>query len=298
MSAMHVAVAGGTGFLGAALVRWLTNDGHTVTVLTRRPTTPQEVRWDPDGGPGGLAPLFERTDAVINLAGASISKRWTAAHKRDMWNSRIRSTRTIVEAMKASARPATLLNGSAVGIYGPRADEPLTEASAPGSGFLASLAQEWEREALAAPNHVRVVLLRTGIALDADGGALPLMALPFRLFVGGRIGSGRQYLSWVHRDDWVSMVSWALLTRSVSGPLNVTAPNPTTNAELTRTLARVLGRPAIFPVPGLALRVAVGEMAGELLTGQRVLPEKARAAGFTFLYPTLESALREIYGRA
>jgi uncharacterized protein (TIGR01777 family) len=154
-----------------------------------------------------------------------------------------------------------------------------------------------EREALAAAAVTRVVLLRTGIALDRDGGALPLMALPFRLFVGGRLGSGRQYLSWVHRDDWVAMVRWALTATSISGPLNVTAPNPVTNAEFSRTIGRVLGRPSLLPVPAVALRIAVGEMANELVTGQRVLPEKARAAGFVFAYPELEGALRGIYGR-
>ena len=194
--------------------------------------------------------------------------------------------------------PATLLNASAVGIYGARGDELITEDSPPGSGFLASLAREWEKEALAARPQTRVVLLRTGIALDKDGGALPLMALPFRFFVGGPLGSGRQYLSWIHRDDWVAMVTWALTASGIAGALNVTSPNPVTNAEFARTLGRVLQRPALLPVPAVALRIAVGEMAGELVTGQRVLPEKARAGGFVFQYPELESALREIYGRA
>jgi len=296
---MNVVLAGGTGFLGSALERWLRNDGHSITLLTRRPRRPNEVRWDPYGSPAGWVDVLQDADAVINLAGAPISKRWTAAHKREMWNSRIRATRTLVEAMKSVGRmPATLLNASAVGIYGPRGDAPITEGSAPGAGFLASLCREWETEALAAAPQTRVVLLRSGIALDRDGGALPLMALPFRFFAGGRIGSGRQYISWVHRDDWVAMVSWALTATTVAGPLNITAPHPVTNAEFSRTLGRVLGRPSLLPVPALAVRLAVGEMAGELVAGQRVLPEKALDGGFRFRLPELDGALREIYGQA
>ena len=293
---MNIVIAGGTGFLGSALVRWLRNDGHTITVLTRNPRGPNEVQWDPYGSPASWVHVLHDADAVINLAGASIAKRWTAAHKREMWNSRVRSTRTLVEAMKSVPKmPALLLNASAVGIYGPRGDEPLTEGSAPGSGFLASLGREWEKEALAAGPQTRVVLLRSGVALDNGGGALPQMALPFRFFVGGPIASGRQYFSWIHRDDWVAMVSWALTTSRVAGPLNVTAPNPVRNGDLARTLGRVLKRPAVLPVPAMALRVVVGEMAGELVTGQRVLPEKARAGGFAFQYPEVEAALREIF---
>jgi uncharacterized protein (TIGR01777 family) len=293
---MNIVIAGGTGFLGTALVRWLRNDGHTITVLTRSPRSANEVQWDPYGSSASWLYVLQDADAVINLAGASIAKRWTAAHKRELWNSRIRSTRTLVEAMKSMPKmPATLLNASAVGIYGARGDEPLTEESAPGWGFLASLGREWEKEALAVGPQTRVVLLRSGIALDNGGGALPQMARPFRFFVGGPIASGRQYFSWIHRDDWVAMVSWALRTSSVAGPLNVTAPNPVTNGDLARTLGRVLRRPALLPVPAIALRVVVGEMAGELVTGQRVFPAKADSLGFAFGYPLLEAALREIY---
>jgi uncharacterized protein (TIGR01777 family) len=296
---MNLVLAGGTGFLGTALQRWLRNDGHSIAVLTRSPRHPNEFQWDPYGSPAGWVHVLQGADAVINLAGAPISKRWTAAHKREMWNSRIRSTRTLVEAMKSvRTMPATLINASAVGIYGPRGDEPITERSAPGTGFLASLCREWEREALVAGPQTRVVLLRSGIALGRDGGALPLMALPFRFFVGGPLGSGRQYMSWIHRDDWVAMVSWALTTTAVAGPLNITAPNPATNGELSRTLGRALGRPSLLPVPPIALRLAVGEMAGELVEGQRVLPERALAEGFAFQYPELEGALGEIYRRA
>lgn len=295
---MNLVLAGATGFLGTPLIQGLQNDGHRLTVLTRTPRRANEVRWDPYSSPASWVHLLQDADAVINLAGAPISKRWTAAHKREMWNSRIRSTRTLVEAMKSlPRRPATLLNASAVGIYGSRGDELMTEDSPPGSGFLASLGRAWEQEALVAAPQTRVVLLRTAIALDKDGGALPLMALPFRFFVGGPMGSGRQYLSWIHRDDWVAMVTWALTASGIAGALNVTSPNPVTNAEFARTLGRVLQRPALLPVPAVALRIAVGEMAGELVTGQRVLPAKARSGGFMFRYPDLEGALREIYGR-
>ena len=296
---MKIVLAGATGFLGTALVRSLRNDGHTLILLTRSPSGPDQVRWDPGGATTEWAQALHGAEAVINLAGAPISKRWSPAHKRAMVNSRIQATTVLVQAIsQLPTMPAVLLNASAVGIYGPRGDEVLTENSAPGSGFLASLCQAWEQKALAAAPQMRVVLLRTGIALDAAGGALPLMALPFRLFVGGPVGSGRQYFSWIHRDDWVAMVTWALIAKSIVGPLNVTSPNPVTNAEFSRTLARVLERPALLPVPAVVLRVAVGEMAGELVTGQRVLPAKAEAGGFVFRYPTIDSALREIYGRA
>ena len=292
---MRIVVAGGAGFLGTALVGRLRRDGHEVTILTRQPRGPQEIAWDPYGSSASWVHALEEIDAVINLAGAPIARRWTAAHKREIWNSRVRSTRTLVAAMRSVRRmPATLLNASAVGIYGARDDEPLTEESAPGSGFLPSLGREWEKEALAAAPHARVVLLRTGIALDTDGGALPHMALPFRFFAGGPFGSGRQYLSWIHRDDWVAMVSWALLTDGISGPLNVTAPNPVTNLEFARALGRVLRRPALMPAPAFALRAVLGEMADALVTGQRVLPAKAHAFGFEFSYPLLEAALRAV----
>jgi uncharacterized protein (TIGR01777 family) len=267
-----------------------------ITVLSRRPRSTQDVQWDPYGSSQNWAHLLEDADAVINLAGAPIAKRWTAKYKREIWNSRVLSTRTLVAAMKSVRRmPATFLSASAVGIYGPRNDEPLTEASAPGSGFLASLGREWEKEALSAGPHARVVLLRTGIALGTQGGALPQMALPFRFFAGGPLGSGKQYVSWVHRDDWAAMVSWALTTEAVSGPLNITAPNPVTNGEFAQTLGRVLRRPALLPAPAFALRGMLGEMADALVTGQRVLPAKASELGFGFGHPLLEPALRAIY---
>jgi len=241
--------------------------------------------------------VLEDADAVVNLAGAPIATRWTAAHKREMWNSRLLSTRTLVAAMGSVRRgPAILINASAIGTYGDRGDEMLTEDSPPGSGFLAFMGTAWEKETLSAPPRTRVVLLRTGIVLGKDGGALPRMALPFRFFAGGPLGSGRQYMSWIHRDDWTAMVSWALTVEGLSGPLNVTAPHPVTNLEFARTLGRVLRRPAFLPAPAFALRAVLGEMADVIVTGQQVLPAKAHAFGFEFMHPKLEGALQSIFG--
>ena len=296
---MQIVVAGGSGFLGTALVSRLRKDGHAVKVLTRHPRRPQDVEWTPSGSSATWAHILDGAGAVINLVGAPIAARWTAEHKREMWNSRVLSTRTLVAAMKSVRRvPAVLVNASAVGTYGDRGDERLTEESAPGSGFLAALGAEWEKEALSAAPVARVVLLRTGIVLGKEGGALPRMALPFRFFAGGPLGSGRQFLSWIHRDDWTAMIDWALTAENVSGPLNVTAPHPVTNLEFARTLGRVLRRPAFIPTPEFALRALLGEMADAVVTGQQVLPAKAQALGFGFSYPLLEPALRATFARA
>lgn len=295
---MRIVVAGGTGFLGQALVERLERDGHEVLVLSRRPKSPRDVAWTPDGTTGPWTTAVDGADTVVNLAGASIAgSRWTAAHKTQIRESRVRATRSLVAAIEQAAhRPATLLSGSAIGYYGPHGDETLTEETPAGHDFLASVCTEWETEALRAGGHTRVVLLRTGIVLEKDGGALPEMALPFKLFAGGAVGSGRQYYSWIHRADWVAMAAWALRTSTISGPLNLTAPNPTSNREFARTLGRVLRRPAFMPAPAFALRIALGEMADALLlSGQRVVPARAQAQGFQFQYPTLEPALRSVY---
>jgi uncharacterized protein (TIGR01777 family) len=296
---MQIVMAGGTGFLGAGLVDRWRKGGHDVTVLTRRPHRPGEAGWDPGGPAESWSQLVGEADAVVNLSGEPIdAKRWTTARKAVLRASRISTTRALAEAVSRAVRtPSVFINASGIGTYGARGDEPLTEESAGGSGFLAALGQEWEAAARPAAARTRVVLLRTGIVLDASRGALPRMVLPFRLFVGGPLGSGRQYMSWIHREDWLRMVDMALANGAVAGPLNVTAPTPVTNAEFARTLGRVLGRPAVVPAPALALRVVLGEMADMVLTGQRVLPAKAQAAGFEFRYPQLEPALRAIYGR-
>ena len=295
---MRIVVTGGTGFLGSALVTHLRAGGHVVSVLTRKPTRQGEIEWVPGRGPAALVNALQGVNAVVNLAGASIAKRWTKAHKRALWESRVPLTRALVEAMaQVNPAPDVLLSGSAVGVYGDRGEEPLTEASALGNDFLASLGSAWEKEALAAAPRTRTVLLRSGIPLERSGGALPQMALPFHFFAGGPIGSGRQYLSWIHRDDWVAMTTWAMTNPAVTGPINVTAPEPVTNREFTRTLGRVLHRPAFMPAPGFAVRAVLGEMAHVILEGQRVLPARAREMGFEFKYPSLELALRSIYSR-
>jgi uncharacterized protein (TIGR01777 family) len=293
-----IVLAGGTGLLGTALATALRDDGHTVAVLTRHPARDGDVRWSPDRNDPSWTPVLADADAVVNLAGSSIAAgRWTASRKTEIRRSRLDPTQALVRAVTAARRPPPVfLSSSAVGIYGTRGPEPLTERTPPGTDFLASVGREWEACALQASPTSRVVLLRTGVVLAAEGGALPQLALPFRLFVGGPVGSGDQFISWIHVRDWVALVQWALTTPAVSGPINVTAPHPVTNAEFSRTLGRVLGRPAWLKAPAFALRLLLGEMADALvLGGQRVLPEAAEKLGFVFRYPTLEPALREIY---
>jgi uncharacterized protein (TIGR01777 family) len=295
---MKVLIAGGSGLLGRALITALRQDQHQVAVLTRTPRHPEDVLWSLDREPGGgWTTAVESADAVINLAGAPIAAgRWTEARKAEIRGSRTRSTSLLVTAIRNAATPPRLINASAVGFYGSRGDEPLTEASGPGDDFLARVCIEWEAEASKAADVARVVLLRTGVVLSKEGGALPQLALPFRLFAGGPIGSGRQYISWIHIDDWVALVRWALGT-AVAGPLNATAPMPVTNAEFARALGRALRRPALVPAPAFALRLAMGEMADAMvLGGQRVLPAKAESLGFRFSYPALGPALASIYG--
>lgn len=294
---MRIVVAGGTGFLGSHLTGRLRNNGHEVRVLTRTPRSEDHVKWDPTGSTDSWSAILDNADSIINLTGEPIApKRWTPARKTALRDSRVRSTRTLVDAMKRSPRPpALLINASAIGIYGPHGDEPLTEDSPCGTDFLATLGKAWEAEAQAAASIARVVLLRTGLVLDKGGGALGQMALPFYFMAGGRLGSGAQNMSWIHREDWTAMVIWAMTTAAVSGPLNVTAPLPVTNLEFARTLGRVLGRPSFVPTPAFALRIALGELADALIGGQRVLPAKAQSLGFRFRYPELEPALRAIY---
>jgi uncharacterized protein (TIGR01777 family) len=295
---MTVILAGGSGFLGTALGRALRTDGYRVRVLTRRPQGPDDLQWSAGSPDTAWRRALDGADAVINLAGESIAgRRWTAARKEAIRASRVDTTGALVSAINAAAPPpAAFLSSSAVGIYGTRGDEIVTEESPPGSDYLSSVAREWETRALDASAHTRVVLLRTGLVLARDGGALPQLALPFRLFVGGPVGTGRQYMSWIALDDWIGLVRWALATSRVSGPVNLTAPGPVTNAEFARVLGRVLRRPALLPAPSFALRLLLGEMADALvLGGQRVMPTRAKALGYEFKYPALEPALRDIY---
>lgn len=302
---MKYVIAGGSGFLGRPLTRELMGKGHEVVVLTRGPARSEggirQVTWP--GVPGGAdtAAEWEReidgADGVVNLAGAGIAdKRWSAARKQELRQSRTDSTRALVGAIRAaSRRPAVFLSGSAIGYYGPQPEDgpPLDESAPPGSDFLSTLAVEWEHEAHAASTlGCRVIILRTGVALARDGGALEKLIPPFKLFVGGPIGSGRQVLSWIHRADWIELVVWLLRREDAVGVYNATAPNPVTNAEFSNALGEALGRPSWLPVPGVALKALVGEMAGPaLLAGQRVLPKRALEQGFTFQYPDIQSAM-------
>ena len=294
-------LAGGSGFLGTALTTMLAAQGHSVRLLTRRPRPgSSDVEWHPDGSPGPWAAALETTDVVINLAGEGLGdKRWTAARKAAIVDSRIRATRSLVSALHAmrAKRPRAFISGSAVGYYGALGDERVTESTPAGSDFLASLCRDWEREAFAADRITRVVVIRTGLALSSRGGALKKMLLPFKLGGGATLGSGRQYLSWIHVDDWTSLVSWLATNDKAQGPINVTAPEPVTNAAFTRALAAALHRPAIFHAPAFALKLVLGEMAEMILTGQRVVPTRAEELGFRFAFRDLEGALTQVLER-
>ena len=295
---MRIVVAGGSGFLGGALVRGWRGEGHEVKVLTRHPASIDDVPWGPQLSGGAWRSTLEGAGAVVNLAGEGIAdRRWTEARKTAILSSRVAATRALALAIRECAQPPRMLiSASAIGYYGPHADEPLTEDSSPGSDFLAQVCQSWEREADAAAGIARIVFLRTGVVLARHGGALPKMALPFRFFVGGRLGSGRQFVSWIHLEDWVEMVRWALRT-DVSGPLNLTAPAPVTNGDFTRALGAAMHRPALLPVPAIALQMMLGKEFADalLLGGQRVLPARAERLGFQFRFATIDSALREIF---
>ena len=296
---MKVVVTGGTGFLGEPLVEALRRDAHDVVVLTRgRPRGAGDVQWHPSDTGGGWVRAFEGAGAVVNLAGEPIAEgRWTAVRKRAIHESRVEATRAVVAALRrAGTQDVALLSGSAIGYYGTTGDEPLDEYAPAGTDFLGSVCRDWEREARAAEATARVVLLRTGLVLAAGGGALQQLALPFHFFAGGPLGSGRQVMSWIHRDDWIAMVRWALADSSVSGPVNMTAPQPVTNREMADAIGRALRRPSILPAPAFALRLALGEMADAMiLNGQRVLPALAQSRGFKFRYETIDAALRAIY---
>ena len=286
---MRILVTGGTGFVGAPLCRALRGSGHTVTVVSRDPAADGVIAWDtvPDA--------MRETDAVVNLAGEPIAaRRWRPAQKERIRRSRVDATRTLVAAIAAAEpRPGVLVSASAVGYYGPRGDEPVDETAGPGAGFLAEVCEAWEREALAAePLGVRVVRLRIGVVLAPEGGALARMVPPFRGFVGGPVGSGAQWMSWVHRDDVTGLVVEALEREDYRGAVNATAPHPVTNRDFAAALGAVLARPARLRAPAWALRLALGEMAEMLVTGQRVLPRVAETRGYRWRYPDVGGALR------
>ena len=300
--ALHVAVSGAGGFIGSAVVRRLNAAGHRVSPLVRRAARSGEIRWDP--ARGTLDPHdLEGIDAVVHLAGENVGARWTEGRKQRIRNSRVLGTRLLSETLaRLRRRPAVLISASAIGIYGNRGDEILTEHSSlgdPREDFLASVGREWEGAAdPARAAGIRVVHPRFGVVLSPDGGALKKMLLPFRLGLGGRLGHGRQWMSWITLDDAVSAIVHLLLTDTVSGPANVTAPAPLRNRDFTRILGQVLSRPAVLPVPSAALLLALGEMANRtLLASARVMPERLLTSGFGFSHPDLETGLRHVLRR-
>jgi uncharacterized protein (TIGR01777 family) len=299
---LRVAVTGSTGLIGTPLVRALRADGHTVLRLVRsRPVSGgDEVYWNPALGEIDTAAL-EGVDAVVHLAGENVGQPpWTEERKRRIRDSRVQGTTLIARTLAGlSPRPQVLVSASATGWYGDRGDEVLTEASAPGTGFLAEVCQAWETSADAARDAgIRVVHPRIGLVLTKDGGVLERLLTPFKLGVGGKLGSGRQWMSWVALHDVLEAIRFALGADSLSGPANLTSPAPVTNEEFTRTLGHVLGRPTVLGVPEFALKLALGQMADEaLLASQRAVPDGLREAGFVFQYPDLEGALRVALGK-
>lgn len=303
---MRILVSGSTGFLGTSLIDTLERESHAIVRLVRpesvqrkaNTTRAQAVRWDPVAGQFD-ATAAERADALVHLAGASISGgRWSVSRKNLLRTSRIEATRHLIGALsRLRYPPRVIVASSGIGYYGDRGEEILTEESSSGGDFLSALCREWEAEtARGAEFGARVVMLRFGIVLAAHGGALPLMALPFKLGAGGRLGSGRQWMSWLTIGEAVGMIRFALANPGLAGPANAVTPNPVRNADFTRILAKTLHRPALFPVPAFALRLALGEMADALLLpSQRVMPSKLEETGYQFIQPDLAMAIAEVF---
>lgn len=304
---MHISITGGTGFVGRRLVASLLQQQHTVRVLTRNLDRARSILGSSQGlelveydplQPQSWASRLEGTQGIVNLAGEPLAgSRWTRAKKAEIRRSRIEGTQALVQAIqRLEQKPSVMVSGSAVGFYGPHEDDQsLTEASEAGSDFLAQVCVDWEAAAQPVQDlGVRLVIVRTGIVLGQGGGALDQMVGPFQIFVGGPIGSGQQWLSWIHVDDLVKLIEFALTHVSVAGVINGTAPQPLQMEKFCQTLGQVLGRPSWLPVPSLALELLLGEAAQVVLTGQRVIPAKAEAAGFSFAYPELKPALQDI----
>jgi uncharacterized protein len=308
---MKIVIAGGTGFLGGPLAETYAEEGHDVRVLTRSlmsgdtrhdPGTGMpgitRVGWKPDGSSGPWVTTLESADAVINLAGQSLSaKRWTTSLKARLRDSRILATRSLCKALASvGSRPLTFISGSGIDYYAP-SDQPVTEREPAGASFLAKLCVDWEQEARhAEAAGVRVVLLRTAIVLERSGGALPELTRPFKFFVGGPIGTGSQYVSWIHRLDWVEMVRWIVQTPAVSGPVNVSTPHPVTSRHFARALGHAMRRPSLIPAPSFALKMVAGEFGDYLLASHRAIPTCAQQQGYHFRYPEIEIAFRGLFG--
>lgn len=300
---MNIVIAGGTGFIGKALVERLLNDNHNVVVLTRKPKlhatshpSPVFEQWDARTVTQWHQ-HFNNADAVINLTGEMIAgRRWTKKQKEKILNSRVNATRAIVTAIEqAEKKPSVFINASGVGYYGNVPEGDVTESFPAGNDFLARVCQQWETAALAAQQYgVRVVTPRFGVVLGSGGGALPRMMMPFRFFAGGYLGSGKQWFPWIHRDDVINAMLFLIQDNSLSGAVNFVAPDAVTMKEFCKTLGKIMHSPSWTFVPSFVLRIALGEMAEMLLTGQKVVPKKLLEAGFEFLYPKLEDALENV----
>ncbi|NPA92572.1 MAG: TIGR01777 family protein [Chloroflexi bacterium] len=304
---MHIVLTGGTGLIGRAFVAHLAPQGHTFTVFTRHPEKQpaglppdvQRVKWTPQD-PNALARVLRQADAVVNLMGENIAAgRWNAARKNALYASRVENGRALASALRlAQPRPPVLLQASAVGYYGDRGNDLLDEHAPPGDDFLARLCVDWEASTSSVEGlGMRRVILRTGIVLSREGGALPRMMRPIQWGLGGPLGAGNQWMPWIHIHDQVAAMSFLLTHEEAHGPFNLTAPQPVTNAELTRAIARKLHRPAFLRVPAWALRLAFGEMSQVLLASQRALPQRLLELGFQFRFPTLDAALDDLLGQ-
>ena len=294
---MVIAIAGGSGFLGQLLAARLRSEGHRVLTLTRKTGIADSLTWQPDGSAGELAHHLDGIDVVVNLAGENLAGgRWTTKRKAVLVASRVLPTRTLARAIAACAQPPRVfISGSGVGYYGPHGDEPVTEATPAGTDFLARICVDWEQEARAVATVTRLAIVRTAVVLAKGGGALQKMLLPFKLGLGATVGSGSQFFPWIHAQDWVSLVSWLVENDAAVGAFNAAAPESVTNHTFTKTLGRVLGRPAILKAPAFAMRLAMGEMADMLLHGQRVMPVHAEQLGFQFTHRALEPALHSLH---
>ncbi len=301
---MHVIVTGGTGLIGTALVKSLLSDGHTVTVLSRSPHRKQKpelnganlVEWDARTAQG-WGSLADGADAIVNLAGAGIADgRWSAERKRLIIDSRVHAGQAVMEAIRGAAvKPKVLIQSSAVGYYGPSGDQKLDESNSPGGDFLAHVCFEWEASTAGAVDlGVRRPVIRTGVVLSTQGGALPKLLLPFRLYAGGPLGNGKQYFPWIHLDDEVRAIRFLLESPHANGAYNLAAPNPPTNAEFSKQLGKAMNRPSLLPVPGIALKMLFGEMSTVLLDGQRAVPKRLEEASFDFLYTEVAPAVRDL----
>jgi len=300
---MRVIITGGTGLIGRALTHNLVNDRHEIIVLTRNPQKADlpvgaiAEQWDGRTA-GGWGHWVDGADAIVNLAGAGLAdSRWTPARKALIRNSRLDAGRAVVQAVqRAERKPEVVIQSSAVGYYGPRENSVITEDAGAGVDFLAKLCVAWEASTASVETMgVRRAILRTGMALSTEGGALPKMALPFKFFIGGLIGSGKQWVSWIHLADEVAAIKFLLENKVAAGRFNLVAPNPVTNADFSRAIGQVMGRPAVMPTPAFALKLAFGEMSTVLLTGQRVVPQRLQELGFIFQFSEVKDALEDLW---